>query len=147
MKLLLQFAIALTLVLCVAASSKIKTSVYVSKTGEDKAPPNVELVTVIREYGEKQMESFFSRKNVPTNQSYPGKGLLLAEATFSGYIPKSIEVKVVEDDGPESKDDGICLLTVETQFTQTPIVVQCVRQERNGLKKDFVIAVSIQVVE
>lgn len=144
MKFLVQAVIAVSLVLCATASGKIRTRVYAAKTGNDVTPPEVELVTVIREYGAKQMERYFSKKNLPVKKRFPGLGVLIADANFTGYIPTGINVRVTEDDGEVKFDDGVCSLNVETKFTTDPITIKCIRQKDDGLRQDYIITVVIE---
>lgn len=125
----------------------IRTQVWIKKTGGDQAGPSNELITTVSESGNGQNEVFVAPVDVLSNANFGGNGQLLVDKTFSGsQLPTSIKVRVIEDDGPSSKDDGVCNIKISTTFTTTPITLSCTREANDGLGDLNIVNVRIRRV-
>ena len=144
---LVKIFLASALLVCThAALLKIKTDVYVSKTGFDLGNL-VELKTTITESGNGQIQTSTQTFNtLPENKMFPGLGVLVASATFSGTkLPTTMKVRMIESDaGTTSKDDGICYMEVTPPFFSfTPTTIKCIREGDDGLSQLYVVTARI----
>lgn len=125
----------------------IRTNVWIKKTGEDQSGPSNELVTTISESGNNQNEMWTTTVDALTEATFGGMGQLIAARTFSGSkLPKSIKVRVIENDGPTILDDGVCNIKVTTKFTEAPIDLSCTREADDGLGDVEIVNVRITVL-
>lgn len=132
MKLILHITFVLDLVVASHAVG-IRTEVLASKTGADTFCPNVEMVPTIGESGNGQAESKTVMTTVPIDSQFFGLGQPVADETFTGKkLPSSIRVQVRENDSDPSKNDGVCILTIDAPFSKKPITVKCEREGLNG---------------
>lgn len=122
-----------------AQPTRLQTEVFAEKT-----PGDVELVIDIRESGNSQSETFRTEANVDVGGNLPGMGEKIASTVFSGPAT-TMSIRVIEDDGPDSNDDGVCNVSVTVSaFTMDPIILKCVREENNGLEITYIINIVVK---
>lgn len=105
------------------------------------------LITTISQAGGGKGESKTRQHKLPINGIFSGLGESIASATFSGsQLPSTIKVRVTEDDGPTSKDDGVCNISYRGPFSTSPMVLKCIREGNNGLVDSYIMNVKIFVL-
>lgn len=72
--------------------------------------------------------------------NFPDDSGLIIDRVFVGD-PLTIRLRVWEDDGQASKNDGVCLLAFQPGIYEAgnSALYQCIREKDNGLSQDWIV--------